>query len=180
IALADDSVLKHYLDEYQQESNFTLSLGLLRAVNHKDSEERRQMLDLYAKKFADNPLAMDKYFSLIATSSISGCLKEVENAQQHPAFSMHNPNKIYALFMAFSRNVPHFHTQAGYALIGNAVRTIDAYNPQVAARLVKTFAIKPKLPDTNQALIAAELNKILQQTNLSQDTAEIVRKILQG
>ena len=180
IALADDSVFANYLDEYQAENNFTLSLGLLRAVNHKDSDERSKMLDLYAKKFADNPLAMDKYFSLIATSSISGCLKEVENAQQHPAFSMHNPNKIYALFMAFSRNVPHFHTQAGYALIGNAVRTIDAYNPQVAARLVKTFAIKPKLPDTNQALIAAELNKILQQTNLSQDTAEIARKILQG
>lgn len=180
IALADDSVFAHYLDEYQAENNFTLSLGLLRAVNHKDSDERSKMLDLYAKKFADNPLAMDKYFSLIATSSISGCLKEVETAQQHPAFSMHNPNKIYALFMAFSRNVPHFHTQAGYALIGNAVRTIDAYNPQVAARLVKTFAIKPKLPDTNQALIAAELNKILQQTNLSQDTGEIVRQILQG
>ena len=180
IALADDSVFVHYLDEYQAENNFTLSLGLLRAVNHKDSDERSKMLDLYAKKFADNPLAMDKYFSLIATSSISGCLKEVETAQQHPAFSMHNPNKIYALFMAFSRNVPHFHTQVGYALIANAICTIDAYNPQVAARLVKTFAIKPKLPDTNQALIAAELNKILQQTNLSQDTAEIARKILQG
>lgn len=180
IALADERVFAYYLDEYQQESNFTLSLGLLRAVNHKDSEERKQMLDLYAKKFADNPLAMDKYFSLIATSSISGCLKEVANAQQHPAFSMHNPNKIYALFMAFTRNVPHFHTQAGYALIANAICTIDAYNPQVAARLAKAFAIKPKLPNKNQQLIASELNKILQQTNLSQDTGEIVRQILQG
>lgn len=182
IALADDSVLKHYLDEYPTENNFTLSLGLLRAVNQKDSEERRQMLDLYAKKFADNPLAMDKYFSLIATSSISGCLKEVANAQQHPAFSMHNPNKIYALFMAFTRNVPHFHAEngTGYALIAQAICTIDAYNPQVAARLAKAFAIKPKLPDKNQQLIAGELNKILQQTNLSQDTGEIVRQILQG
>lgn len=178
IAFADERVFAYYLDEYQQESNFTLSLGLLRAVNHKDCNERRQMLDLYAKKFADNPLAMDKYFSLIATSSISGCLKEVANAQQHPAFSMHNPNKIYALFMAFTRNVPHFHTQAGYALIANAIRTIDAYNPQVAARLAKAFSIKPKLPDTNQAMIAAELNQILQQKTLSQDTGEIVRQIL--
>lgn len=180
IALADERVFAYYLDEYQQESNFTLSLGLLRAVNHKDSEERKQMLDLYAKKFADNPLAMDKYFSLIATSNISGCLKEVANAQQHPAFSMHNPNKIYALFMAFTRNVPHFHTEngTGYALIAQAICTIDAYNPQVAARLAKAFAIKPKLPDKNQQLMASELNKILQQTNLSQDTGEIVRQIL--
>ncbi|MBR5675980.1 MAG: aminopeptidase N, partial [Neisseriaceae bacterium] len=178
IAAADESVLQHYLDEYKKEDNFTLSLGLLRAVNHTDCEERKQMLDLYAKKFADNPLAMDKYFSLIATSTISGCLKEVQNAQKHPAFSMQNPNKIYALFMAFARNVPHFHNEQGYAFVANAICTIDAYNPQVAARLTKAFAIKPKLPDTNQALIATELNKILQQPTLSDDTGEIVRQIL--
>ena len=180
IATADDSVLPQYLAEYEEENNFTLSFGLLQAVNHSERPERQQMLDLYAKKFANNPLAMDKYFALIASSNISGCLKEVENAQQHPAFSMKNPNKIYALFMAFTRNLPHFHTSHGYALIANAIGTIDAYNPQVAARLAKAFAIKPKLPDANQALITSELNKILQQPTLSADTGEIVRKILQG
>ena len=125
---------------------------------------------------------MDKYFVQIATSSISGCLKEVQDAQQHPAFSMKNPNKIYALLMAFTRNIPHFHAAdgTGYAFIANAIRTIDAYNPQVAARLTKAFAIKTKLPDKNQQLIASELNKILQQENLSQDTGEIVRQIIQA
>ncbi|MBQ9725501.1 MAG: aminopeptidase N C-terminal domain-containing protein, partial [Neisseriaceae bacterium] len=81
---------------------------------------------------------------------------------------------------AFTRNLPHFHTSHGYALIANAIGTIDAYNPQVAARLAKAFAIKPKLPNANQALITSELNKILQQPTLSADTGEIVRKILQG
>ena len=98
----------------------------------------------------------------------------------HPKFNLENPNKARALLGSFTRNVPHFHAEngSGYVFIAEKVMQIDAFNPQVAARLVQAFNIGPKLEPKRRALVKMQLERIAGMDNLSKDVAEIVGKIL--
>src|SRR5438034_4222485 len=59
----------------------------------------------------------------------------------HPAFSIRNPNKVYALIGGFRGNQVHFHAAdgSGYAFLTEQVIALDAINPQVAARMARGF-----------------------------------------
>lgn len=180
-------VAPEMLHDLQQEYNelqddMTLRLGILRAINHSDSPIRMQMLQSFADKFHDNPLVLDKYFALIASSHCKNAYQQILSAQQHPAFSLENPNKVYALWATFTRNTPQFHAAdgSGYKAFSEVIVKIDKFNSQVAARLTKAFAKLPKLDETHRNLMRQELEKIAQLPELSQDTSEIVHKILNG
>ena len=50
---------------------------------------------------------------------------------RHPAFDIKNPNRVRALIGAFSANHLRFHNAdgAGYRLVGEVIRTLDADEP---------------------------------------------------
>ncbi|MDO5686382.1 MAG: aminopeptidase N [Neisseria sp.] len=178
---ANPDMMQYFMLKYGElATDMTQELGILQAVNHSDAPERMLLLAQFAEKFRDDPLVLDKYFALIAASHGQNTLHNVQAAFSHPAFSLENPNKVYALILTFTRNTPHFHAAdgSGYALLGETVRTIDPYNPQLAARLVNAFAKLPKLDATHQDLMRQELQRIAAVPDLSKDTAEIVHKIL--
>ena len=80
----------------------------------------------------------------------------------------------------FGRNTPHFHAQdgSGYAFLGEQVRQIDRFNPQIASRLVQAFNVLDKVDAPRQALMRAELLRIQAEPTLSKDVGEIVSKAL--
>lgn len=178
---ANPDMMQYFLLKYSElATDMTQELGILRAINHSDAPERMVLLAQFAEKFREDALVLDKYFGLIAASHGENTLQHVHTALDHPAFSLENPNKVYALIGSFSRNTPHFHAAdgSGYAFVAQAIRTIDPYNPQLAARLVKAFAILPQLDAAHQKLMRAELDEIMALPELSKDTNEIVQKIL--
>lgn len=173
-----EQVFEHY-DEMARK-NMTHEWGVLSAINHNNSPKRDELLNRFAAKFADQALVMDKYFMLIASSRRADTLAQVQAALLHPQFSLTNPNKVRSLIGVFARNVPHFHAAdgSGYAFVAEKIREINAFNPQVAAGLARTFNLMKRIEPQRQALMRGELAKLAAMSDLSKDVREIVEKIL--
>lgn len=173
-----EQVFEHY-DEMARK-NMTHEWGVLSAINHNNSPKRDELLNRFAAKFADQALVMDKYFMLIASSRRADTLAQVQAALSHPQFSLTNPNKVRSLIGVFARNVPHFHAAdgSGYAFVAEKIREINAFNPQVAAGLARTFNLLKRIEPQRQALMRGELAKLAAMSDLSKDVREIVEKIL--
>jgi len=101
----------------------------------------------------------------------------VKGLMQHEAFAMTNPNKVRALIGSFSMaNPTTFHAKdgSGYRFLADQVIALNAINPQVAARLIKPLISWHKYDEQRQALMCAELRRILDTEGLSSDVFELV------
>ncbi|MEO8718183.1 MAG: aminopeptidase N C-terminal domain-containing protein, partial [Burkholderiales bacterium] len=111
---------------------------------------------------------------------VPGTLTDVRKLLAHPAFDIRNPNKVYALIRSFCANHVRFHAVAGggYAFLADQVLAIDAFNPQVAARMARAFDRWRKFDAARRALARGQLERIGDAAGLSRDVAEIVTKSL--
>jgi len=165
--------------QFMQADNMTDQMGALLALRDREGSERTECLKQFAERWSADALVMDKYFALLASSQVPSALEHVRAALTHPAFSLKNPNKARALLGSFGRNMLHFHAQdgSGYRFIADQVLAIDAFNPQVASRMVQLFNRWKKLEPKRRALMREQLQR-LAQAKLSKDVYEIVSKNL--
>ena len=66
-------------------------------------------------------------------------LEHVKALAEHPHdFTLKNPNRVRALYMAFAVNPQAFHAESGegYRMIADLILALDPINPQTAARFV--------------------------------------------
>ena len=93
---------------------------------------------------------------------------------------MTNPNRVRALIGAFAANSVNFHDPSGrgYAFIGEQVLALDAFNPQVAARLAKGFSRWRLYEPRRSELMGQQLERLAEAPRLSRDVYEIVSKSL--
>ena len=150
-------------------------------VNSPFDTEREQALADFAEQFKDNPLVMDQWFSVQAASGLPGGLQRVQQLMQHPAFTLSNPNKIRALIGAFAgQNLINFHAAdgSGYRFLAAQVIKLNASNPQIAARQLAPLTRWRKYDAARQAMMKAELERILASGELSSDVYEVVSKSL--
>src|SRR6185295_7800643 len=113
---------------------------------------------------------IDKWFGLQARSSLPGTVEAVRDLTGHPAFTRSNPNRVRALFGVFSQgNQLHFHRAdgAGYAFLADEVLALDPANPTTAARLVQALGQWRRFDPARQALMRAQLERILAAPGLS-------------
>ena len=160
--------------------NMTHEWGIMSAVNSNPSPLRDELLARFGEKFAADPLAMDKYFVLTASSRRADTPAQIQAALRHPQYNAQNPNKVRALIGAFARNVPHFHAAdgAGYRFLADKIIETDRFNPSLAAGLARAFNLCRRLEPQRQKLMQAELQRIAAVADLSAETGEIVGKIL--
>jgi len=164
--------------------NMTDRLGALAALVNSASPRRDAALAAFALEFADEPLVMDKWFTLQATMhrqpGDAPVLARVRALLQHPAFSMRNPNKVRALVTGFcGGNLAEFHAGdgSGHAFWTEQVLALDAMNPQVAARLARSMDRWRKFDPARQASMRAALEAVARQAR-SADVLEVVTKAL--
>lgn len=175
---ANPSMIGYFKQQYSNlAKDMTHEMGILNAINHHP--DRHTLLAGFAKKYQDNPLVMDKYFALIAASHAPQTMQDIQTALAHPTFSLENPNKVYALLGAFARNPVYFHAKngSGYRFLSAKIIQIDAFNPQVAARLMSAFNVLPQLDEAWQEQMRFALQHIAAQAH-SKDVQEVVNKIL--
>jgi len=161
--------------------NLTDSLAALAALANADVPERQPALDAFHARWHSDPLVLDKWFSIQATSRLPGRLATIRALMRDPAFSLRNPNRVRALVGAFCHGNPaQFHATdgSGYAFLGEQVRTLNGSNPQVAARLLGAFGQWRRYNPVRQALIQVELESILKLSELSRDLFEVATKLL--
>ncbi|MBD8473158.1 aminopeptidase N [Pseudomonas sp. CFBP 8770] len=175
-------VLAATLEQYDACDNMTERLTALAVlVNSPFEAERARALQAFAEHFKDNPLVMDQWFSVQAASGLPGGLARVKALMQHPAFTLKNPNKVRALIGAFAgQNLINFHAAdgSGYRFLADLVIELNALNPQIASRQLSPLTRWRKYDSARQALMKAELERILASGPLSSDVYEVVSKSL--
>ncbi len=176
----DESAAKLGFTHFTQANNMTDSIAALSQLVHIDGSYSQQALDDFEKRWRDDALVMDKWFSIQAVSQHDNVLTRIQQLMQHPAFEFTNPNKVRSLISAFATmNLRAFHNinGQGYGFIMDQVLALDKFNPQMAARLVKVFSRWKRFDLSRQQLMKAELDRALQ-AELSRDVYEIVSKSL--
>jgi aminopeptidase N len=160
-------------------ASMTDMMGALAALNDTDCPERTEALQAFHDRWQANPLVLDKWFTLEATSTLPGTLARVKELQGHPRFDPANPNRIRALVGGFTMGNPvRFHSRdgSGYAFIADEVQRIDALNPQIAARLCQSLVRWRRFDRERAQAMTDALRRIVETPTLSKDVFEIASK----
>jgi aminopeptidase N len=169
------------IHQYNTADNMTDRMEALEALARHDVPERTQALDDFYKRYADDPLIVDKWLALQASIPEPATLDRVRTLTKHPAFSLANPNRVRSLIGAFAQAN---HTQfnrvdgAGYDFVADIVLALDPRNPQVAARMMGAFRSWRALESTRRARAEAALERVAATPSLSRDVGDIVRRTL--
>ena len=181
VANASETGLELAMQQFEQASNMTDSMGALIALARHDSPQRQQALAQFHDRWQHDSLVMDKWFTLQATMSDQDILQRVKALTEHPLFSMKNPNKVRAVISAFAQANPvgfHRVDGSGYRFVADSIITLDPLNPQVASRLSKAFTNWRRYDADRQQLMRSELERILTHKGLSKDVFEVVERSL--
>jgi aminopeptidase N len=166
-------------EQYHRATNMTDIIAALSMLVNLDNALREEVLGDFYKKWIHDPLVLDKWFTLQATSHLENTLDNVIQLTENPSFSMANPNRVRALVGAFcSGNHVRFHdiSGAGYRFLADRIEELNVINPQIAARLVSPLISWRRYDSERQKLMQQELDRILAINNLSPDVYEIVSK----
>ncbi|MDF1792244.1 MAG: aminopeptidase N [Thalassobaculaceae bacterium] len=160
-------------------ASMTDMMGALAALNDTDCPERTAGLQAFHDRWQANPLVLDKWFTLEATSTLPGTLARVKELQDHPRFDPQNPNRIRALVGGFTMGNPvRFHARdgSGYNFIADEVLRIDRLNPQIASRLCQSLVRWRRFDSDRAAAMTGALRRIVEEPKLSKDVYEIASK----
>jgi aminopeptidase N len=160
--------------------NMTDRLGALALLRRHDLPGADAASQAFKARFRDDALVLDKWLALEAGAPRDGTVERVRGLVADDAFAWRNPNKVRALLGTFARaNRVAFHRAdgAGYALLAEAIRTVDALNPQVAARLAGAFNGWRRIEPLRAAKMRAVLESLAAGPR-SNDLGEIVDRAL--
>ena len=166
--------------QFDSADNMTDRQGALMVLCGLQTPLRDDKLAAFHQRFAGNALVIDKWFSLQAGSLHPQALDHVAALAQHADFTLHNPNRVRALYMAMAVNPQAFHAAsgAGYRMIADLILALDPLNAQTAARFVAPLGRWKRIEPRRASLMRAELERILAAPSLSRDTFEQVSKSL--
>jgi aminopeptidase N len=166
--------------QFDRADNMTDRMAALAALANSDAGAREGALERFYGAWKHEPLVVDKWLAVQATSRRADTLARTKALLAHEAFDIRNPNKVYALIRSFCANHVRFHAAdgGGYAFAAERVMELDPLNPQIAARLARAFDRWRKFDVARQAHARAALERIGGAPNLSRDVAEVVTKAL--
>jgi aminopeptidase N len=167
-------------EQFRTADNMTDAMAALTCLANVECPEREPALDAFYAKWQAEPLVVDKWLAVQATSRLPGALARVRELLHHPAFDIKVPNKVYALIRAFASNHVRFHAAdgSGYEFLTDQVLRLNGTNPQVAARMARAFDRWRKFDAKRQQHAKAALERIRDHRGLTKDVAEIVSKAL--
>lgn len=166
---------------FSTQSSMNDQSQLLEALNTAPSLERDQVMELFIQYWKDNSLVVNKWLTWQASLNHPTTLSTVKDLSGGSYFKASNPNKVRALYGAFS-NVcwRGFHNKdgSGYAFLADKVLEIDALNPSTAARLCQVFENWYRLEDVRKKQMHNTLERLVTRTQLSKNSYEILKRSL--
>lgn len=167
---------------YENANNMTDRMAALHLACALGDDGKEIVGDFY-ERYKAYPLVIDKWFSAQAMIHLPGALKNIKALRNHPDFNIKNPNRVRSLYAAFAMNNPvRFHDAdgSGYTFLADAIIELNTINPQIASRLLTPMRDWRRYTPDRQALIKAQLERILAEDNLSPNVFEIASKSLRG
>ena len=177
---APEEAARRAAEQYDRADNMTDRQGALMVLCGLDTPVREEKLADFRQRYEGNALVIDKWFSLQAGSLHPDVLAHVKALAEHPDFTLHNPNRVRSLYMAFAVNPHAFHAAGGegYRMIADLILALDPINPQTAARFVPPLGRWRRIEPVRAGLMRAALERIAAAPGLSRDTLEQVTKSL--
>jgi len=155
--------------------NMTDSLAALTCSAKHNLVDLNKQLQHFEHKWQQTTLVMDKWFALNASVVSDDIFIRLDNLLSHAQFSLKNPNRARSLIGAFAMNNPkYFHCQTGrgYKFLAEQIAKLNEINPQVASRLITPLIQYKSFAPVYQKLMKAELVKLQELGNLSNDLKE--------
>ncbi|GAB0057771.1 Aminopeptidase N [Candidatus Magnetaquicoccaceae bacterium FCR-1] len=184
LLLADpdnDLAARMAADQVRQADNMTDRMGGLVPLVHTGRPEAEELLAAMEHRWRDNPLAMDKWFSIQAMAPLPDTLARVQRLMSHPAYNPRNPNRIRALVGTYCRgNLVCFHdpSGSGYRFLTELIRDLDPHNPQIAANLVGALTRWRQFEPRRREAMRQAIDTIVTLPGLSRNSYEIASKSL--
>jgi len=182
-ALSGEEAETLLVSHYQLADNLTDRQGaLIQATRHAGLDERcrQRLLEDFYGRWQLEALVVNVWFSLQAASPLYDAASVAELAR-HQAFDGRNPNKLRALYGAFSRqNQRNFHALdgSGYELLAETVREVDTRNPSMAASLATPLTRWRRFDTERARRMRVVLEGLAGEKALSRDLYEVVSKSL--
>jgi aminopeptidase N len=137
-------------------------------------------VDAFYEQWKHERLVIDKWFAMqVSHAAPSQAVDVARQLTRHPDFDLKNPNRFRSVFGALMMNPAGFHAAdgSGYQFFADWLIKLDPLNPMTAARMSSGFETWKRYDQNRQDLIAAELDRVLRQPNLSRDMSEMITRI---
>ncbi len=155
----------------QELNNFRFSLGLA------SGEQQDALIQNFYSKWKNENLVLQKWMAIQADSHLPNTFEIVKNLFKSDKFNMQNPNQVYSLLRTFGLNLfVFFSKEEHWDFFLSAIKTIDSFNPQVAARLASCFQSSTLLPAKQKAVLNGKIASFVKQNKLSNNTFELLSK----
>lgn len=168
--------------QFKASDNMTDTMASLSALVHNHLPYAKQALDEFYKHYENDPLVINKWLALQASVEEDDTIETVRKLIKTKDFVITNPNKVRSLIGVFSKNLKAFHQTngQGYELLADYVIKLNDLNPQIAEGLVHPLCEWKHFSKERQALMRAQLERILKTEHLSVNLEETVSKALKG
>jgi aminopeptidase N len=168
---------------FKDAGNMTDRFNALSALVHSGHELAAPALARFHAQFNQEELVLDKWFALQSGACDRGgqVLPVVRQLLNHPDFHIRNPNRARSLIFSYcSANPAAFHRPdaAGYVFWSERVMELDAFNPQVAARLARALDRWKKLAEPYRSAAREAIARVAAKTDLSKDVREVISRAL--
>lgn len=168
------------ISQFKTADNMTDELSALMTLTRLGGRRVEQSMNDFFDKWKDNPLVIDKWFSVQSARPHSEGIEALRKLTKSEPYKARNPNRVRALVGGFAMSNPllfHALDGSGYDFFTDQVLDMDVRNPQVAARLVGVYEIWRKLDVNRQNLIREHLTHIIA-SQPSRNVLEIATKVL--
>jgi len=168
---------------FKDASNMTDRIGALAALVNSHADLAAPALERFHALFKGEPLVIDKWFAMQATApeSEGRVFARAQQLLQHPDFSIRNPNRARSLIAALCMMNPaafHRTDAAGYVFWADRVLELDAFNPQLAARMARIMDRWSRLAEPYRRAAREALSRVAAKPDLSSDVREIISRAL--
>ena len=180
-AIGDDAARRLAVAHFDRAAGMTEATTALFVLAELGGAEAEAALARFYDRWKNQPLVLDKWFSIQACALTPKTIDRVRGLLRHPAYERGNPNRVWALVGAFAFGNPErFHDAGGdgYRLLADEVTIMDRTNPQLAARLIAPLTAWRRYDAGRRSLMRIELERIAGHDGLSRDAFEIVTKSL--
>ncbi len=141
-------------------------------------EERKQEIINFYNKWKSEPLVLIKWLQSISLSDQPETFETIKWVISQGYFNPENPNQVYALLRVFGNNLFYFHQDnKHYDFFLEKLAEIDAFNPQVAARLATCLQVIGYLPEEKKNYLGKAISQLTTASKLSRNSFEVLSKL---
>ncbi len=174
-----DKEIKSKIISYISSDSMTLSRATLNVFTRIECQERKLLSNMFFKRWENNSVVLDNWFSFEASIEIDDKQKSIEELFNNKYFDVKSPNTLRSILNAYVTKNSLFHSKdgSGYKYIANKIIEFDKSNPIVISRFLKIFSTFRKYDEPYRNNILVVLNYI-KKHDLSPNSREVIDAIL--